>query len=220
MNSKNPLVQSSAIDTNAPSTFDYRGWREQFITVVLRIACVLGAALIAISFPTATASDRILFSILYIILLSITVLKTSYSVRASALLFLVYIIGTNSVLSWGPWLDSSIFFIAFIILAALLFDSRVDIFAMLLSILAFAVIAVLQQLNLYQFAAADVPITAPVDWITYVIDFSIISSILLVAINQFKSARTSYSGNAKRIPGAHLRTRTPGRPGTRTHRRT
>ena len=187
MNSKNPLSQAPAAELPA-STFDYKSWREQFIVAVLRIACVLGAALIAVSFPTANTTDRILFPSLYVILLSITVLKTPYTIRASVLLFMVYIIGTNSILSWGPWLDGSIFFIAFIILSALLFDNRVDIFALLLSILTFAVIAILQWLNLYKLSAQDAPVTTLADWVPYAIDFSIMSFILLVAINQFKRA--------------------------------
>lgn len=190
MNSSNPFFKSPAVDSSNPAAFDYIGWREQFISAVLRIACVLGAALIAVSFPTASVTDRVLFPVLYIVLLSITVLKTPYSVRAATLLFMVYIIATNSILSWGPWIDGSVFFIAFIILSSLLFDKRIDLIALLVSILTFASIATLQQLGIYKFAAAGVPVTTIVDWATYVIDFSIISAILLVAINQFKKALT------------------------------
>ncbi|HMU91874.1 MAG TPA: GAF domain-containing protein [Anaerolineales bacterium] len=182
MNSKTPITTSSA--------FDYIGWREQFIITVLRIACVLGAALIATSFPTASATDRVLFPSLYLILLAITVLKTPYSVRAASLLFMVYIIGTNSLLSWGPWLDGSIFFIAFTILAALLFDNRIDLIALILSALTFVTLGVLQQLGIYEPSAKGVPPTIATDWAAYTVDFSIVSAIILVATNQFKKALT------------------------------
>lgn len=182
MNSKTPITTSSA--------FDYIGWREQFIITVLRIACVLGAALIATSFPTASATDRVLFPSLYLILLAITVLKTPYSVRAASLLLMIYIIGTNSLLSWGPWLDGSIFFIAFTILAALLFDNRIDLIALILSALTFVTLGVLQQLGIYEPSAAGVPPTIATDWAAYTVDFSIVSAIILVATNQFKKALT------------------------------
>ena len=106
--SANPTPEQSAL-----SSFDYKGWREYFILTVLRVACVAGAALIAISFPTASYSDRILFVSLYIILLGITLIKTPYVIRASSLLIISFVVGVNSILSWGPWLDGNIFFIGF-----------------------------------------------------------------------------------------------------------
>ena len=187
MNNRFPFLQPLSASVNT-SSFDYKGWREQFIVTVLRIACVLGAALLIASYPTATAADRILFPAIYFVLLAITIFKTPYSVRAATLLFMIYVIGANSILSWGPWLDGSVFLITFIIIAALLFDNRVDVFALLLSIVTFIVIGALQQIGIYKFAGTGVPVTTPVDWIIYAVDFSIMSVILMVAINQFKAA--------------------------------
>ena len=189
MNNNTPSWQISNRQEDINSDpFDYKGWREQFISTILRIACVLGVALLAISFPTATSTDRILFISLYIFLLAITLLHVPYYVRAFSLLIMAFAIGTNSVLAWGPWLDGSIFFITFIVLSALLFDQRVDIFALLISILTFAFIAALQQLGFYQLSAPNVPVTAFIDWAAYIVDFSIISAILIFAIGQFKGA--------------------------------
>jgi GAF domain-containing protein len=168
-------------------SFDYKGWREYFIVTILRIACVLGITAIAASFSTATTTDRILFISLYLVLLTITVLKVKYSVRALGLLFMVFIVGTNSILAWGPWLDGSIFFIAFIALSALLFDQRVDIVAAAVSIFTFILIGTLQILGFYQLrAGADAPATGVIDWVSYTSNFSIISIILVIAINQLK----------------------------------
>lgn len=166
--------------------FDYRGWRENFINAILRIICTLGVALIAFSFSTATSTDRVLFIGFYIVLLGITLAPVKYEVRAFTLLFISYAIGVNSILAWGPWLDGSVFFIAFIALAGLLFDQRLDLVALGLSIFTFLVIATLQQLNIYQLQAADVPGTLWRDWGAYVVNFSIISVILISAIHQLK----------------------------------
>jgi GAF domain-containing protein len=191
MNNQTPSVQPSDQKNPTSSAFDYKNWREGFILTILRIACVLGVALIASSFSTATISDRILFIGLYLALLLITVLRVNYMVRAFTLLFMVFVIGLNSILAWGPWLDGSVFFIAFIALSALLFDQRVDIGALFISIFTFALIAILQQLGSYQFKAPNVPPTTLVDWVGYIIDFSIISAILVIAINQLKREFTN-----------------------------
>jgi GAF domain-containing protein len=182
MNNNIPSLKPT--DQNDPSSaaLNYKGWRERFILTVLRIASVLGVALIASSFSTATITDLILFLSLYVVLLMITVLQVNYAIRAFALLFMVFIIGLNSILAWGPWLDGSVFFIAFIALSALLFDQRVDIIALVVSIFTFALIAALQQLGIYQFRAPNVPVTTLIDWVSYTIDFSIISAILITAI--------------------------------------
>jgi GAF domain-containing protein len=171
-----------------PTSLDYQSQRESFITVILRIACVLGITIIAISFPTAATTDRILFVGLYLILLLITVLKTKYSVRAYTLLSILFIIGANNILMWGPWLDGSVFFIASIVLAALLFDRRVDILALVLSIFTIAVVAALQLLGVYQLRLSFAPTTTWLDWVGYTIDFSIISLIIIIAIGQLKKA--------------------------------
>jgi len=167
-------------------TFDYQGWREYFIVTILRITCVLGITVIAASFPTATTADRILFISLYVVLLIITIAEVKYSVRAFALLLMFFAVGVNSILAWGPWLDGNIFFMAFITLSALLFDQRVDIVALAISIFTFALIAALHQLGVYQLRAANAPVTMLIDWIAYTINFSIISAILIIAISQLK----------------------------------
>ena len=185
MNNKTPSFKTSNQEDISSDTLDYKGWRERFIVTILRIICVLGIALIAISFPTATATDRILFFSLYFALLMVTILRVKYSIRAFALVFMIYIISANAILAWGPWIDGSLFFAAFVTLSALLFDQRIDIIALVISIFTFVVVAVLQQLGIHELNA-NAPATTAIDWITYTIDFSIISIILIVAINQFK----------------------------------
>lgn len=168
------------------ASFDYKGWRENFIITLLRIICVLGVPFIAVSFPTATNADRVLFIGSYVLLLAVTLAPVKYRVRAFALLLLTYVIGVNSVLAWGPWLDGSIFFIAFVTMSALLFDERFDIIALVLGIFTYTAIALLQQFEIHKFWGTGVPATTPLDWIAYTANFSIISAILMVAINQVK----------------------------------
>ena len=186
MNSNFPFSNPNMQKEIQPTDFDYKSWRSGFILVILRLACVLGIGLLIFSLPNATSSDRILFFSLYSVLLLVTLLPVPYFARASILLIMIYAIGTNSILAWGPWLDGSIFFMAFIILSALLFDQRVDILALLISIITFSIIGTLQQLGMYKFSAPNVPVTVPLDWVAYTADFAILAAILIIAIDRFK----------------------------------
>jgi GAF domain-containing protein len=187
-NNPSPWQPPSQKDMLNSDAFNNKRWREQFILTILRIACVLGVALMLIFLPTATSANRIIFIGLFIFLLAITVLHVPYSMRAFSLLFMVFTIGANSILAGGPWLDGSIFFIAFIILSALLFDQHIDIFALLIGIITISLIATMQQLGFYQLKAQNIPVTTSSNWVGYIIDFSIVSAILMVAIGQFKRA--------------------------------
>ena len=186
MNNRIPSMKPTDQEDFRSTAFDYKGWREYFIVTILRIACVLGIALIALSFPTATNIELILFFSLYLGLLLVTVLRVKYSVQAFALLLIIFIIGANSILVWGPWHDGSLFFIAFITLSALLFDQRVDIFALIISVFTLILIAALQQFGFNRFRALNVPLPTPLDWATYTGYFIVISIILIAGVNQFK----------------------------------
>ncbi len=187
MNSNAPtsnLMQDNP--SSSPLAYNYKQWRERFILAILRIACILGIVLMAFSFKTATTNDRILFIGLYIVLLTLTVAPISYSVRAYVFLGMLFIVGTNSLLAWGPWLDGSIFFLAFITMAALLFDNRTDIIAIIISAATFSAIGILNQTGLYELSSAPLLVTTSLDWISYTVDFLIPSIIIVIAVGQFK----------------------------------
>ncbi len=184
----NSNFSSSQSSTPEMATFNYKNWREGFILLVLRIACIFGIGLLLLNWPTTPFSDRVLFSSLVTVLLLATLLPAPYQLRASVLILMMYIVGTNSILGWGPWLDGSVFFMACIALASLLFDRRVDILVLVASIITFATIAILQQLGIHQLTASGLPATTQADWIFYIVDYSIPSVILIIAIGQFKEA--------------------------------
>ncbi|HCB02145.1 MAG TPA: hypothetical protein DEP19_07155 [Anaerolineae bacterium] len=183
---------NSPVNNEAQKPFNVSEWRESFILAILRIGCLLGIALISVSFPNATPSDRVLFIGLYLVLLAITLLRVSYSVRAYAILLATFLIGVNAILAWGPWLDGSAFLIASVVIGALLFDKRVDIVMLAISIIFLTTIAVLQSLGMYQLRAeaAPAPQTIPLNWLGYIFDFAVIGGVLVAAMGQFKNAFT------------------------------
>lgn len=189
MNRNFPSAESSSGQGNSQLTaFNYTEWREQFILTILRIASALGIALIVFSFPTATLSDRFLFIGLYLFLVAITVLPVPYMLRAYSLLFMNFAVGVNAIIAWGPWADGNLFLLASVILAALLFDRRIDILIFSASVVFVAGMAILQQTGVFQFTAVNAPATEPANWIVYSVDFSIIGAVIVLAIGRFKGA--------------------------------
>ena len=181
------FISSRSTDSE-PIAPTHKSWRNEFVLIVIRIACILGVSLMLYNWSTTPVNDRILFISIYAVLLLVTILPVQYSIRASILLLLIYIIGTNLILAWGPSLDGSVFFITCVALASLLFNRHVDIFILAICIITFTTIAALQQLGLYQLTAHNLPIITSKDWAIYIIDFSIPSTILVTASSRFKEA--------------------------------
>ena len=102
--SSSPSIEAKSV------YFNDKKWRDAFILIALRIACVLGAAIILFNWATTSLNDRILFISIFLVIALITIVPAQYSTRAALLLLIIYIIGTNSILGWGPWLGGGIFF--------------------------------------------------------------------------------------------------------------
>lgn len=172
------------------SRFDLKEWRERFILTVLRIASVLGVFLIVASFATATLNDKILFIGSYFVLVMATVLPVSYRLRASVLLLIVFAVGVNAILAWGPWADGNIFLLSTVVLATLLLDDRTDIISLTISILFMCIIAGMIQAGIFQLTAAAAPPTKFESWAVYIVDFAIAGIVITAAGNQLKNAFT------------------------------
>ncbi len=186
--SNHPFVTTPIQEKQPGAKFSYADWRERFILILLQISCVLAIPMLVFSFPTASTSDKFLFIGSYIGLVAITVLRSPYLARVSTLLFILFAVGVNAILSWGPWADGNLFLLACVLLASLLLDRRVDIILLVVSVVFTILISVLQQTGVYQFSAPAVPSTMPIDWFTYCANLLVIGSVLIAAIGQFKTA--------------------------------
>jgi GAF domain-containing protein len=167
--------------------FDLKEWRERFIRIVLRLAAMLGIVMIAVSFPTASTNDRILFVAMYLVLLAITILPTPYALRAYLLLAMTGIVGVNAIFAWGPWADGTIFLLATIVLASLLLDNRTDFVVLAAAIVFTITIGYFVQAGVYQLTPAA-PATTFADWGVYIVDFAIIGIVLASATTMLKTA--------------------------------
>lgn len=189
MNRNLPSAKSSPAQESLQSTaFNHPEWREQFTLTTLRIASVLAVPLIVFSFPTATPNDRFLFIGMYLFLAAITVLPVPYMLRAYSLLLMSFAVGVNAIIAWGPWADGSLFLLVSVFLATLLFDRRIDLLILSISVFFTAGMAILQQTGIFQLTASDAPVPEPASWIIYFIDFSIVGVMIVLAMGQFKKS--------------------------------
>ncbi|MBK6793092.1 MAG: GAF domain-containing protein [Anaerolineales bacterium] len=172
------------------SAFDLKTWRERFIRIVLRVASILGVIMISASFSTATNTDRVLFIVMYIILLAITLLPTGYTLRAYLLLIITTIVGVNAVLAWGPWADGSLFLLSTVVMATLLLDNKIDFVLLAGSILFLITLGLLSLNGVFDVRSPQAPPLDLASWGVYIADFSILGIIIISATNMLKSAFT------------------------------
>jgi GAF domain-containing protein len=131
-----------ASQTNQTEIFSYEQWRERFLNVVLRGACVLGfIAIVLYLLSSSTTLYKVLAVITYGILVLVTLLdKLQYRIRAGVLLFLLFLAGFSSLIDYGI-AEASLLFLGFVVMASLLFSLRTGIYSVigvtLLSIVLF-----------------------------------------------------------------------------------
>jgi GAF domain-containing protein len=177
------LTDRQAIDSKA---FDYKGWRERFVIVVLRVATLLGLGMLIVSFFTGTARENIIFTILFISLLAITFLRSPYWLRAGSLPALSFIIGLNALLTWGIWREAELFFLFSAVMASLLFDKREDIAVLALGTITILVVALLNSGGRLNLIAPTAPAIGIATWINFATDFLVLGVISISALNLFK----------------------------------
>ncbi|MCQ3937203.1 MAG: hypothetical protein DPW18_09170 [Chloroflexi bacterium] len=176
---------AAAHETSLPA-FDWMGWRENFILLMLRLALLFGIFPIVISFPASPIFARILYAGIYLLLAAVTVLRLPYLIRAYALILTVFIVGMNAVIGWGPWADGTVFLLAAIVLSSILLDRHLDMVFLGISIFSVIAIAVLQQTGFVQ-TAAGVPAINSLNWAGYIIDYSAAGAVLVAAVSQLKN---------------------------------
>jgi len=186
-------------------------WRSGFIFAILRFTSLFGIFLLAISFPSASIRDRIVYIIIYLIVLAFTIARLSLTARAYGLLSALMAYGLYSIANFGPRTDGSIFLLAGVLLSALLFERHRDYYTLAAGSLGILLLAVLQQTNLLPLKENIANIKSS-DWVVYIFSFAAIGMVLIAALNQFKSTFTTaaeethakygeISGELKRLEG-------------------
>jgi GAF domain-containing protein len=114
----------------------YGNWSSRFLRSIMVGSLVFG--LIALIPNILQAPGKIyitLYLISYIALVIITFAPISYNIRATTFLFLIYGLGIVGLVQDGLWGDARLFFLTFIGISLLLFNTRAGIAAILLSLI-------------------------------------------------------------------------------------
>ncbi|MCZ2126933.1 MAG: GAF domain-containing protein [Anaerolineales bacterium] len=163
-------------------------WRERFIRVILKVASLLGVVILAAAFPIAAATDRILYVVLYLLLLAAAFASMPYAPRVYILLAVILAVGVDLILTRGVWANGSLFLMAAVVLASLLLDNRADFITLGVIAIFHAVIAGLslgEKIVIHSPTGNDVGVMG---WVVYVADFVILGAIVLIASTMLKNA--------------------------------
>ncbi len=156
-------------------------WRENFLKIVLRAAVIFGGVMFAYTFLHSNDS-RILaaYAAILLLLLAVTFVPVSYSIRASVFSGLIFLIGATILFGYGISADASTFLLAFITITALLFDYRGSLIALALSIIIMAIIGWMAFNGILKFIGA--PAGNVADWIIYGLDMSVPGAVIILAV--------------------------------------
>jgi GAF domain-containing protein len=168
------------------SEYQYDRWRSKFLQIMLWIFCGLGLILMVSVFGQAAPAGRLIFVMLYGALLAASFFSVPDGIKTGTLLTVGYCVGMYNLLRWGPWADGVVFFLAVCILASLLLDTWAHLFAPAITIATVLIVALLNILGVFPLLASGVPPTSVQDWITYVLDYVVLSVSLTWGISLFR----------------------------------
>jgi GAF domain-containing protein len=182
--------------------FHYDRWRAVFLARVLWVVCGFGILLIIVNLPALGNTELLAFSVIYAVLLVVTFAPLPYSVKAGTLILSGYLVGTYTLLQFGPWSGISIYFLSITLFAALLFDKKVDRWVFAASLITIIAIGVLNILGYITLSSAEVPQTDGWDWATYITDFVVFAIALTWAINMLKTEFRTVAGQFQTAYGS------------------
>ena len=161
-------------------------WRERFLRSMLIGASIVGFFAVVSTFLTGRPPIFLIFySIAYAILLVITLARLPYWFKAGFLLFIIFAIGVSGLLESGIWGYARVFFLAFIVMAGLLFSPAAARNAIIISLLATAAIGWLILSGRYLITNPEVSAGDPGTWISGVVGNLLLAVVIITGLNQF-----------------------------------
>lgn len=164
---------------------DPQSLREQFLARLLRFVVVVTIPLfLLVVVSTLTAGDLFLFAIACLFFAGVVFLafarRLTYFVRAHCLLIITFAAGLLSMISTGFRIEGGLAFLAYLLLAVILFGRRQGTIALLSTLAACALIgAGMRQGWLPTQAPQGLPITTnTADWVSFGLVFSTLAAAL------------------------------------------
>ena len=179
-------TDNSVLDVANTSLFNYDQWRSRFLNIVLWVICGFGVFLIIPNVPTISSAELIAFIIVYLSLLVITIAPLPYAVKAGGVITAAYFVSLYTLIRFGPWSDSTIFFFVTVLFAALLFDERIDRWVFAINAISLMTVAILDITGNFQVIEENLPPTDIFIWLTYCADYLVLATISIWAVNLLK----------------------------------
>lgn len=191
------MTKSSFLSPNEGTEFSFTNWQDRFVLGILRAASVFGlVSLVAIFIdPTTSTTLRIIYVIVYLILLINTFAPIPYRWRAGFVLIVAFLLGVIELLSGGLVGAARLYLLGFVILTNLLFSYRASIMALALSAFTYATAGTAMLTNYYQPTLTIAIIGTWIDWVSSGATFIFIAATVNVALqmlqNEFQRAYES-----------------------------
>jgi GAF domain-containing protein/large-conductance mechanosensitive channel len=184
-----------------PDAIEYDQWRPRFLDTILKVSCGLGIVLIGVIVPLVTLLELTVLGVVYLLLLAVTFIPMRYEIKAGTFLTIGYFIGLFTLTRFGPWSDAVIFFLTCTVFASLLFDRQIDRYILVLNSTTIIVMGALDFLHIFQITSAQTPPANLGSWITYCVDYIVLATVLLWAINlvkqEFRSVTEKFQSTLK-----------------------
>lgn len=174
-------------DQASDSLFQYDRWRLSFINIILRVAAVLGFGLFLVNIPAFRGPEPIIFSVIYVVLLVVTIAPLPYPVKAGTLITAGYFVGTYMIIQNGPWTGAIVYYLGITLFASLLFDERLDWWVFALNVITIFSIGILNLLGRFTLGATGFPAPHLTDWVSYSADYIVFAIAITWAINLLKN---------------------------------
>lgn len=181
------MIEAKSGSASNNSGYQFDVWRSKFLKIMLWIFCGLGLILLLSVIGSASQVARVIFVTLYTALLAVAFLPVPYSVKAITLLIVGFGVGMYNFLNWGPWADGIVFFLAISAIATLLLDGQTYIIVLAVTIGTIVITATLNVLGVFPLLALRVPPTSIHDWVSYCLDYIVLSVPITWGIRLFRN---------------------------------
>src|ERR1700690_254194 len=183
--SPQPPVTSAQVTTENI----YKNWREKFVRPMMYGALVFGLiALIPALLTNQGLIQDAVFVVSYLVLIVITLIHSPYWVRMGTLLVIIFALGMNELFSTGILGDGIFFFLALIILAAMLFSIEAGLVSTVISMFTFGILGWFVQTGRIGLLNPQAMPAQTSDWFSTSATTLLISVTIILGLRQLQLA--------------------------------
>ena len=189
MNKEQSSPQPPVTSAQATTENIYKNWREKFVRPMMYGALVFGLiALIPALLTNQGLIQDTVFVLSYLVLIVITFIHSPYWVRMGTLLVIIYALGMNELFSTGILGDGIFFFLAIIVLAAMMFSIEAGLVSTLISMFTFGILGWFVQTGRIALLNPQAMPAQTSDWFSTSATTLLISVTIILGLRQLQLA--------------------------------